>query len=180
MKDLCVKNIFNILPYTKEIMKFLLLFISLFFDLPVESYNGEPGLISSDVAPETVVIYLSPLTTKADLDDLSVTLLKRNSGITINNAKFDNSGSLVSFEVSIKKACNDQQINYRSATDFTSSPFPLAAILLGTECSHGLISTKYRHMPMYIRYFLNDERADLAKYAWQGSFERIERYTSPH
>ena len=119
-------------------MNFLLLFISLFFDLIIESKDGSPGLIDSDVAHENVVIYLSPLTTKADLDDLSVTVLKRKSGIKISNAKFNNSGSLASIEVSFKKACNNQQTDHQSATDLTSLLFPFTAILLGTGDSHSL------------------------------------------
>ena len=64
-------------------------------------------------------------------------------------------------------------------TDFSlEDSYPLAVLFTGKDCSTGVLTTTYGHIPNMYDIFFNESRPEHVIYGWNGTFEEIKFVTN--
>ncbi len=151
--------------------KFNLLLLLLLTALFLNAQTAE--LINIDHSG-TFMIYLSPLTTKSDIEKIKLDAKKDNINFVLSDLIFDKTGNLLAFHAEIPSACESEEFIYKGMTDLNKKDtYPIAVLFSSPDCSTGVYTTSYDNASNMENIFLQNKKPQHKSYGWKGDFDDV-------
>ena len=135
------------------------------------------NLNQSDHDHQTLLAFLSPLSTESDVSHLYQYISKSGIDLERLDATYEEDGSLHSFNITFTNGCDNSPYTYTGETGFgeNTSLGLIAVIFIAEDCSIGVLTTTYSHLKKFTSMFFPNDKPQNLFIGWEGELDRMKK-----